>query len=81
MDSETITSLSDEYLTNLIDRKSKHLNAMMALCTRDGFVAFSDLNDDLQHNYLWAIAEMVTDVRLKNDVLNDRRLVSRKQGT
>lgn len=66
------TELSDLQLTDLIDCKTKQADAMMAACTGEGFETFSNLNDDVQHDYLWTLAEMVSAVRRANDEVGRR---------
>ena len=67
------TELSDSSLADLIDSKTKQLDALAVSIVGDGFEVFNNSNDDIQHNLLWTISDMASDIRKANDQLHDRR--------
>lgn len=70
------TELSDLTLADLIGSKTKQLDALASSIAGEGFETFKNLVDDLQHNFLWTISEMASDIRKANDMLNDRLVAS-----
>ena len=70
------TELSDSSLADLIDSKTKQLDALAVSIVGDGFEVFNNSNDDIQHNLLWTISDMASDIRKANDQLHDRRFAN-----
>lgn len=56
---------------DVLDRRVAQANALMQAAIGGGFEAFHELNPDQQHEYLWAIAELLDDARVALDRMGD----------
>ena len=72
------TELSDLNLSDLMSSKTKQLDALAVTMVGDGFEVFSNSNDDIQHNLLWTISELASELRQANDEQISRRSVGAK---
>ncbi|MDR6153886.1 hypothetical protein C8C95_0193 [Acidovorax sp. 99] len=64
-------SLSSEDLTNIDDlsKKSAQLDALMYMTYGEGGEVFRRSSDKVQENYLWACAEIASEVRALSEKL------------
>lgn len=47
---------------DLLTKKSKQLHALLKTIIGEGFDSFDKWNEDIKHNFLWACAELATDI-------------------
>lgn len=68
------SDLSDVELHDMRSSSAKRADSMMAMCTGEGFAAFTVQDEDTQHNYLMIVAELILDVRRANEEINRRSI-------
>ena len=52
----------DDQSADIIDQRLAHLGALLHAISGEGFKPFSNMNDDLQADYLWACATLIDEV-------------------
>ncbi|ETF02421.1 hypothetical protein W822_15580 [Advenella kashmirensis W13003] len=57
------TKMSEIELIDHIDWTSKFIDSMLCMCTGAGFDGFKDQNDEIQHDYLFAINNLSIEMR------------------
>lgn len=73
MASHNFTNLSDPELIDFICVKTNQADALMTMCTGEGFEAFSLMSEVSQHEYLSTVATMIADIRQAHREATQRR--------